>query len=163
MKTKRQINKCLVLKPVSKDINYEYVCTQCGCNHWISHREACAKNFRIICDCNIIIKPKRIRDTKIIYVKSKKQNSPELSGPLAKEEIPEDEKITETEYIVDDKSVDVELEDYILNTASKILMGYGYEKNEADTLIIRAFDWSKKNDTATLVKLALKGFGENHD
>jgi hypothetical protein len=62
----------LILKPVSKDIYYEYVCTKCGCNHWVTHREATNKSFCIVCDCGIIIKPKRILDTKIIYKKKQK-------------------------------------------------------------------------------------------
>lgn len=163
-KEKTRRNKFLVLKPVSTDINYEYVCTKCGCNHWISHREACAKNFRIICDCNIVIKPKRILDVKIVYVKSKKQNSRESSATLEKEEITTGEKSAEIlDGVVDDTKPYIELDNHTLNEASRILIGYGYEENEADTLIRKAFDLYKQNDIAALVKLALKGFGENDD
>jgi hypothetical protein len=72
-KEKKKTNKTLVLKPASKDIYYEYICTKCGCNHWVSHKEVSNRNFRIICDCEIVIKPKRIIDIEIIYAKKNRQ------------------------------------------------------------------------------------------
>jgi len=55
------------------------------------------------------------------------------------------------------------LDDYVLSEASKILVGYGYEDNEADDLIRKAFELEKQNDISILVKAVLKGIGVDHD
>jgi hypothetical protein len=163
-KEKKKKSKAIVLKPASKDIYYEYVCPKCGCNHWINHKEACTKNFKIVCDCDITIRPKRIIDTKIVYAASKKPSSPAPVEPLENNEPPTDNK---TEDVVENsshqKEADINLDDHVLSEASKILVGYGYEDNEADDLIRKAFELEKQNDISILVKAVLKGIGVDHD
>jgi len=165
-KEKKKKSKTVVLKPVSKDIYYEYVCPHCGCNHWINHKEACTKNFKIVCDCDIKIRPKRIVDTKIIYAnaKSKKPSSPEPVEPLENNETSIDDTVeTGGGHSPDEKVEKINLDDYVLSEASKILVGYGYEDNEADDLIRKAFELEKQNDISILVKAVLKGIGVDHD
>lgn len=163
-KEKKKKSKTIVLKPASKDIYYEYVCPKCGCNHWINHKEACTKNFKIVCDCDITIRPKRIVDTKIIYAKSKKPSSPEPVEPLENNEASIDDAVEQgEEHPPDVKAEKIHLDNYVLSEASKILVGYGYENNEADDLIRKAFELEKQNDISILVKAALKGIGVDHD
>jgi len=163
-KEKKKKSKTIVLKPASKDIYYEYVCPKCGCNHWINHKEACTKNFKIVCDCDITIRPKRIVDTKIVYAKSKKSSSPAPVEPLENDETPIDDKIEDiAELSSDEKEADINLDNHVLSEASKILVGYGYEDNEADDLIRKAFELEKQNNISILVKAALKGIGVDND
>lgn len=152
-KEKKKKSKTVVLKPASKDIYYEYVCPECGCNHWINHKEACTKNFKIVCDCDIIIRPKRIIDTEIVYAQHKKHSSPSPVKPL--EDI--------VDHSPDGKEEESILDDYVLSEASKVLVGYGYEDNEADDLIKKAFELEKQNNISILVKAALKGIGVDND
>lgn len=159
-KEKKKKSKTVVLKPASKDIYYEYVCPKCGCNHWINHKEACTKNFKIVCDCDIIIRPKRIIDTEIVYAQHKKPSSPSPVKPLENNETPIEDIV---DHSPDGKEEEAILDDYVLSEASKILVGYGYEDNEADDLIRKAFELEKQNDISVLVKAVLKGIGVDHD
>ena len=161
MKTqgKRKRSKYLVLKPVSKDIYYKYVCTKCGCEHWTTHKEACTKNFKIICDCDITIKPKRILGTKIVYAKATDNtqsiNNTQTEQPKSNNTFIEQTKNPNTKP-------SVLLDDNIKKECCDILIGYGFEKQEALVLIDKSFSICKTNEVTLLVKTALKNIGVKH-
>lgn len=161
MKTqeKRKRSKCLVLKPVSKDVYYKYICTKCGCEHWISHKEACAKNFKIICDCGITIKPKRILDTKIFYAK-KKTNTQSVNRVQTKQTKSNNTFTNQTTTPKTKPSV--LLDDNVKKECCDILIGYGFEKQEALILIDKSFSICQTNEVTLLVKTALKNIGVKH-
>lgn len=150
-KTKTK-SKHITLKPVSKDIYYQYICTECGCHHWIKHQEASSKNFHIVCDCDIIISPKRILDTKIIYEKNKKQKNKDKKTV-----------IVDTEKQTIEPIIDAELEAPITKTqksAMSILEGYGFNKQELEPVIKECLE---KDQVAILVKETLTRIGKQHE
>ena len=56
-------------KPISLDVHLKYRCpnNNCGYEHWLSLLETQTKNFKIVCDCGTVFKPKKIKTLKIIY------------------------------------------------------------------------------------------------
>ena len=157
-KRKRKRSKCLVLKPVSKDIYYKYVCTKCGCEHWISHKEACAKNFKIICDCDITIKPKRILDTKVFYAKEKTNIQSANKIQATKQSKTNNTFIKQTTPPEPSVLLDADIK----KECCDILIGYGFEKQEALVLIDKSFGICQTNEVTLLVKTALKNIGVKH-
>lgn len=160
---KKKKNKILTLKPVSKDIYYEYICSQCGCNHWITHREASSKNFRIICDCEAIIKPQRIIDTKIIYAKPKhRKNDSSVTTGQRRLNPSTDPVIKETNGQENNTACAVAETSLlkIQQQAANIMSQYGYTIEEAMRIIINC---DEKNEVKTLVKEALTKIGKEHE
>ena len=68
MKTKKIKNQ----KPIKVDVSFRYVCpnSDCGFDHWLFLREVQTKNFKVVCDCGTVFKPKRIKNIRIVYAKS---------------------------------------------------------------------------------------------
>jgi len=124
-------------KPIEIDASFKYNCPSEDCEneHWIFLRQAQVKNFKIVCDCGLVFKPKQIKNIKIIFEKnySKQKN---------------------IEDIAESTPVD------LLNKCAKILCGYGFDLDESKTLIKKSYDSFKTNDVALLIKNALKSFGE---
>jgi formylmethanofuran dehydrogenase subunit B len=141
MKTKKKIVKNI--KPKSYDINYEYICPLCGCNHWLTNIETKTKGFRVACDCGAILFPKVVKKIKIIYktinVKSVKKTA----------------KDTETTT----KSSDIVLDKSIANSSCDTLEKYGFERSEALSLVEKAFAQIQVNDSVSLIKKALELLG----
>ena len=59
-------------KPIKVDASFRYACTNNSCNldHWLFLREVQTKNFKVVCDCGTVFKPKRIKNIRIVYAKS---------------------------------------------------------------------------------------------
>jgi formylmethanofuran dehydrogenase subunit B len=140
MKTKKKIVKNI--KPKSYDINYEYICPLCGCNHWLTSIETKTKRFRVACDCGAILFPKAIKKIKIVY---KIINVENTNKPA------QDTTTPESTAIVLDKSV--------ANIACDTLEKYGFERSEALSLVEKAFDQIQVNDSVSLIKKALELLG----
>ena len=139
MKTKKKIVKNI--KPKSYDINYEYICPLCGCNHWLTNTETKTKGFRVACDCGAILFPKVIKKIKIIY------------------KIINVESTTKTEKETKPQSSEIVLDKSIANKACDTLEKYGFERSEALSLVEKAFDQIQVNDSVGLIKKALELFG----
>jgi formylmethanofuran dehydrogenase subunit B len=140
MKTKKKIVKNI--KPKSYDINYEYICPLCGCNHWLTSIETKTKGFRVACDCGAILFPKVIKKIKIVY---KIINLENTNKPA------QDTTTSESTAIVLDKSV--------ANISCDTLEKYGFERSEALSLVEKAFDQIQVNDSVSLIKKALELLG----
>lgn len=71
MKTKKIKNQ----KPISLDVHLKYRCPNhnCGYEHWLSLLETQTQNFKIVCECGSVFKPKRINKIKVIYKDNKKK------------------------------------------------------------------------------------------
>lgn len=54
-------------KPIEIDASFKYVCPQCQLDHWLFLREAKTKNYKVVCECGQIFKPKPIKKLKIVY------------------------------------------------------------------------------------------------
>lgn len=127
-------------RPIETDASFKYKCPSdiCGNEHWLFLREAQVKNFKIVCECGLIFKPKQIKTIKIIYEKTQKKQKT-------------------TEVVCDDISVD------LLNQCAKILCGYGFDLNESKELIKISYNSCKTKDIGLLIKNALKSFGEKNE
>jgi hypothetical protein len=159
MKTKRKISN---IKPVSYEISFEYICPSCGYNHWVLEREVKLKGFRIICECDTIIKTKTIKKVNFVY----SQNSFKPKAPV------EDVKPTDTIKPVENTIKPIEnttkekpqeepiLDHNIAERAAKNLISYGFEYEESLDKIHSAFKTNDFNDDiVNLVKTALKDTG----
>jgi hypothetical protein len=152
MKTKRKISN---IKPVSYEISFEYICPSCGYNHWVLEREVKLKGFRIICECDTIIKTKTIKKVNFVY----SQNSFKPKAPV------ENVKPTDTIKPVENTTKQEPQEEPVLDhniaeRAAKNLVSYGFEYEESLDKIHSAFKTNDFNDDiVNLVKTALKDTG----
>ncbi len=149
-------SKSITLKPVSKDIYYQYICTECGCHHWIKHKEASSKNFHIICDCEITIRPKRIIDTKIVYEKNIKKKK-----KTKKNKIKKPNKLSEVDTSVEPKIENVD-NNFTDNQQKAIsaLKSYGFTQQELEPVVKLCVE---QDEVAKLVKETLTRIGKQHE
>lgn len=121
-------------KPIELDLHLKYRCPNddCGYYHWLSLKETQTKNFKVVCDCGTIFKPKQISKIKIVYETHKIKNI------MQQKTLPEETKT---------KCID-------------ILCGYGFDREESESLIVKAFENCESVDTSTLIKHAIKQLGE---
>jgi hypothetical protein len=126
-------------KPIEIDASFKYKCPSENCDneHWLFIRQTQVKNFKIVCECGLVFKPKQIKNIKIIYEK-----------PISKRK--------KTEDIIDSIPVD------LLNQCAKVLSGYGFDLDEAKELIKQSYNSCKTNDVGSLIKNVLKSFGEKN-
>ena len=123
MKTKKIKNQ----KPVSVDVSLKYRCPNTDCNneHWLFLLEAQTKNFKIVCECGTVFKPKRIDNIKILYAKKIKTQDPD--------------KIRES----------------VISKAVPSLTSLGFSKEESLDLINKAYDKQPTDDLSFLIKNTL--------
>jgi len=121
-------------KPIDTDVHLKYRCENCSIDHWISLRQAKVKNYKIICDCNTIIIPKKIDSIKIIFHKKPKKISTKI----------------------------LTIDTNLLESCSSILIDYGFTKSESIDLIKQAYVQNPTNNISELVKFAIKNIGENN-
>jgi|688.fasta_scaffold185619_2 hypothetical protein len=134
MKTKLKVQK-----PIEIDVSLKYKCTNkdCGFDHWLFLREAKTKNFKIVCDCGTIFKPKRIQNIEVVYAikesVEKPVDNPEESG----------------------KMEDIEC----VSRAINMMISLGYSKKDAQDSVIFIFKNEHIFDPSVLVKKAVLHIG----
>jgi hypothetical protein len=134
MKTKLKVQK-----PIEIDVSLKYKCTNkdCGFDHWLFLREAKTKNFKIVCDCGTIFKPKRIQNIEVVYAikesVEKPVDKPEESG----------------------KMEDIEC----VSRAINMMISLGYSKKDAQDSVIFIFKNEHIFDPSVLVKKAVLHIG----
>lgn len=123
------------LKPVEIDATLRYICPnkKCGYDHWLSLKEAQTKNFKIVCDCGTVFKPKQIKKIKVSFVDEQIKQKQEVLPPI---------KPTISESL--------------LKTCVKILIGFGFTESESTNLIKNQFDKSLNTNPTALVKETLE-------
>lgn len=128
-KTVKKITKNL--KPTEIDAHVRYVCpnVDCGFDHWISLKESQTKNFIIVCDCGLKIKPKTVKTIKIIY-----------RDQIKKQKVKE-------------------LPQEILEKCLKIMFDFGFVESESEPLLKVAYNTSETDDPMELVKKAIASIG----
>lgn len=130
--------------PIDCDAHFKYVCPnpKCSIQHWQSLQQVRVKNYKIVCDCGFVIKPKQIKSIKIEYIddnQDKEVKNKQVSQKST-QEIPHD----------------------ILEKSSKILINYGFTKEEATLMIKDAYDKNPTIECSILVKQTLESFGANN-
>lgn len=71
----KTINNPSNQKPIEIDASLKYQCPQCQTDHWLFLREAKTKNYKVVCECGCVFKPKTIKKLKLVYKKNKPQNN----------------------------------------------------------------------------------------
>lgn len=135
-----KINKNII--PIDCDAHFKYICPnpKCSLQHWQSLAQVSVKNYKIVCDCGLIIKPKQVKSIDIIYV--------------------QDNILPEKINKSDDRFKDID--EQLLDKTTQALVNYGFTKDEAITMIKNAYLVKPTTDCATLVKQTLESFGTNH-
>lgn len=134
MKTKILKNK----KPIELDVHCKYICDICDTKHWLSLLETQTKNYRLVCSCGSIIRPKRIKTVKVLY--AKKKNSSKKSTAV---------------NAVNSNTISSDL----LNKAVATLSTYGYDRTEAAELAEKCFQLDPTQNFGKLIKSILVHIG----
>jgi len=163
MKTINKNTQTSVLEPVEIDAYFKYVCRSCGCSHWASQKEVSQSGFIIVCDCNVVIKPRNIKDLTPNYLetKTKKRRKNRKKKQVVEGQVIEPIDDEEFSLAITEKKP-VHNEENI-NGAIKVLIGYGYEEKEASNMIYGILDICVDENISNLVKTALKNIGKNHE
>lgn len=129
-----QTKKIKSQKPISLDVHLKYRCpnSNCGYEHWLSLLEAQTINFKIVCDCGAVFKPKRVKNIKILY-ENKKAQKPEQQQQKESEKIPDD----------------------LLDKSVPSLIDFGFTKEESIEFLNKAYTKHPTNDISLLIKNAL--------
>lgn len=132
-------------KPIDYDIHIKYKCPKCDQEHWLSYLQASTKNFKVVCPCGLLFKVKRVVGFDLKYNNKKKKI---IQKPLESEQnnpiAPEPVKVIAT------PPVD------LIDRSVKILVGYGFTKDEAESLLIKSYEDNPVNDLTSLVKQTLE-------
>jgi hypothetical protein len=125
-------------KPIDIDAYFKYRCPNpdCGQEKWINLSEATTKNFKIVCYCDWVIKPKLIDKIQITYK--------------------EDE-------VLSTKEVEITVPDNILDKCLLALKSYGFTNDESYELIHRSYQISKSDDWKIILKQAIESIGVNNE
>lgn len=128
-------------KPIDIDAHFKYRCPNSSCcyDHWLSLKQVRTKNFKIVCDCNTIFKPKQIQKIKILYYDKSKNKT---ATPITKN--------TQTNISSD-----------VLLQASNTLQSYGFTLAESQDLINKAIKTADIGDAGGLVRHILKHLESN--
>lgn len=127
-------------KPIDIDVSLKYICPNANCkfHHWLFLREAQTKNFKIVCDCGTIFKPKRIQNIEIVYA---------IKESVKK---PVDES---------DSSAKIDQSPEYVRRAINIMVSLGYSKEDAQSQVLEIFTKEKIEDPGVLVKKAILNIG----
>ena len=131
--------KKICQKPISSDVHFKYRCPSSTCTyeHWLSLTETQTKNFKVVCDCGTVFKPKRIKTIQIIYSKNRLRSNKPVEIKLS-ENIQDPAKL----------SIDKDL----LYKATDIMIGFGFTEQEAISMIQTYYSINPDNNILTLVK-----------
>lgn len=158
------------LKPIEYDIHFKYQC-KCGELHWLSLDEASEPDFIIVCECKKRIKVKPINR---VVIKYKKQKFATLNFSEEKKDsesnhtdtivTQKEEQITETKNVCnEEKLINNELPNELLNTCSNLLVSFGYSKREAIDIIKKFYDDNPSIKYSIFVKQLLASLGRKNE
>ncbi len=124
-----------ILKPIDLDLHFKYRCTnsKCELDHWISLKEAKTKNFKIVCDCGLVYRPKQISKIKIVYTNNSYK------------------KVTKT-LQPKETTQKINVPEELKNSCSVLLCQYGFTSSESIALIEKAFEKNPTEDAGSLIK-----------
>ena len=124
------------LKPIDIVADLKYRCPNCTIDHWVSLKESRTPNFLIVCDCDTIIKPKRIKQIVLQYIT---ENGGKNSSPKTEQE--------KTEI----QSTDPK----IIEQTHQILKTYGFTSSESSEIVDKHISEKKYNSVKDLIEKIL--------
>lgn len=142
-------------KPTNIDVHLTYRCPNkvCGYDHWIKLNAAKTKNYKIVCDCGCVFKPKLIKTIKIIYVPNQKsikvQNKSDQVDDENRYETYKPGYQNELEKV---EPVEPNIPEQLITKATSVLIGYGFTKSESVILIKKAYINHPTEDTIELIR-----------
>lgn len=130
------------LEPIDIDAYFKYRCPNpnCGQDKWINFAEARTKNFKIVCYCGLVIKPKLISKIDITY----------FEEPLTTNQKHKQDTILEPPSEIIDKCISA-------------LKSYGFTIEESKELVINAYSKNKSDDWKIILKQAIESIGVNNE
>lgn len=131
-------------KPIEYDIHLNYVCQQCGQNHWLSIDEASTKRFKVVCDCGHIFGVKRVKDFKLLFHKKHIKSQQTEKKPTSVQ--PKVETIS----------------DELLAQIIPTLITYGFTQKEAKDMATDSYAKCPQNNAIGLVKQILESLRNNN-
>ena len=148
MKTKQKHQK-----PIDFDIHLKYKCSKCGYDHWLSYRETSTKNFKFVCDCGKVYKPKRIVGFKLKYEQDISKVRPLVEENHTVQEPPQVEILPEVKPVVQPIP---EPNKELISKASELLIGYGFTPTESVSIVKKVYGEKPCDDYVALVKNILE-------
>jgi hypothetical protein len=124
-------------------LNIKYTCTNCGSDHWVTEKAAQYHKFVIVCECDTVLKPRPIKETKFLYRKRQKKTSQEIDKTTAGSQ-------------ESAQGLDVDC----IAKCCKVLEGYGFSQAESESLLKLAYEETKSTDCITLIKYSLFKLGD---
>lgn len=139
------------LKPIEIDAHLKYRCpnSKCGQEHWLNLIESQIKNFKIVCSCGDILKPKQIKNIKVKYVVK---------------HIPQQNNIQET--ITPEQpepQIENPISERLLLICCKTLTDYGFTKKEAFDLLKQSYIQNPTEQPLELINNTLVLIGKLDD
>lgn len=133
-------NKLKSQKPTQIDVSLKYTCpnNNCGFDHWLFLRQAKTKNFKIVCECGTIFKPKRIQNIEVVYA--------------VKESVKKPIDTSECSGIIEDNPECV-------SRAINIMISLGYSKKDSQDNVMYFYTIEKILDPSVLVKKSISRIG----
>ncbi len=129
-----------IQKPIEVDVSLKYKCpnNDCGFDHWLFIRQAKTKNFKIVCECGTVFKPKRIKTIEVVYAttESVKKNIDSIDNCDIVGGVPK-----------------------CIIRAIKIMISLGYDEKDAKENVMIIYNNEKISDAGTLVKKAISNIG----
>ncbi len=136
MQTKKKKSQ----KPIDIDLHLKYVCPESKCNsqHWLSLKETQTKNFKVVCTCGRVFKPKQIQKVNIVYKKKHTIVQEPLKTNEQNQSIPKD----------------------LQSKCIKLLHTYGLTESEAIDLLDKAYAKNPTTEAGLLIKDIIQNLGE---
>ena len=156
MNTKKKIK---IVKHIDTDIHLKYLCPKKDCLtiHWLTISEVKTKNFKVVCYCGCVFKPKQISNIKVTYIDDHVVVDKPPSPAIIKKQVESQRK---QQVVLQNKTCNSEKDFRFIQEAIETLLNFGYTREEATQLIQEQYDRTKTNNPAQLVKLAINFFGE---
>lgn len=131
------INSKKTQKPIEIDAYLKYRCPSCNIDHWISLNQATTKNYKVVCDCNQVFKPKRISKINIEYAVKQKP------------------KLSDSDILT--------IESNLLNQCVSVLVQYGFTSGEAQSLVKETYLKNPTTDLKQLITNTLSSIGVSNE
>ena len=140
-------------KPIELDAQFRFICQNidCGFDHWLNLKQCQTKNFKVVCDCGNIFKPKQIVNIKIQYKNKikKKEDHQKLDNSQ--------EKVVHQPVIEhNNTTIELVIPEYLKTTSIKILCKYGFTELESENLVLKAFSKNPIDNVSIFVRYIIE-------
>jgi hypothetical protein len=131
-----------VLKPIEIDASFLYRCPSetCGITHWLYLREVKTKNFKVVCYCGTVFKPKTITDIDINYT-----DKPQIAEPSK-----------DNNASIEGNKSNISIPIDLLEKCVTILVQYGFKVQEAKDMLCKTYISNQIDNPIKLIELSLK-------